>query len=111
MLAEVRDETQQSCGRRAGVHGRPAARLGSGADQDPDQAVPVASVAQAAPAFPPLTGRVTDAAGVLPADVAASLDAKLAALETATGTQLEACIPLPKMVTSLPAPDIDARAA
>jgi len=47
-----------------------------------------ASVAHAAPTFPPLTGRVTDAAGVLPAEVAASLSAKLEALETATGTQL-----------------------
>ena len=42
----------------------------------------------AAPTFPPLTGRVTDAANVLPADTVAALDAKLAALETATGTQL-----------------------
>ena len=42
----------------------------------------------AAPTFPPLTGRVTDAAGVLPADVVQSLTAKLQALETTTGTQL-----------------------
>ncbi len=40
------------------------------------------------PTFPPLAGRVTDAAGILPADTAAALTAKLAALETATGTQL-----------------------
>lgn len=44
--------------------------------------------AQAAPTFPALTGRVTDAAGILPADTVAALDAKLAALEAATGTQL-----------------------
>lgn len=48
----------------------------------------VAGAVRAAPAFPPLTGRVTDAANVLPADVRAALDAKLAALETANGTQL-----------------------
>lgn len=42
----------------------------------------------AAPTFPPLAGRVTDAAGILPAETVAALDAKLAALETATGTQL-----------------------
>lgn len=47
-----------------------------------------AAPAAAAPTFPPLAGRVTDAAGVLPADVVASLTTKLAALETATGTQL-----------------------
>ncbi len=48
----------------------------------------VAGAAWAAPTFPPLTGRVTDAAHVLPPETAAALDAKLAALETATGTQL-----------------------
>ncbi len=48
----------------------------------------IASVAHAAPAFPPLTGRVTDAANVLPAEVNAALTAKLEALQTATGTQL-----------------------
>ena len=42
----------------------------------------------AAPVFPPLTGRVTDAAAIIPADTAAALDTRLAALETATGTQL-----------------------
>lgn len=47
-----------------------------------------AGPAAAAPTFPPLTGRVTDAAGVLPADVAAGLTSKLEALETSTGTQL-----------------------
>ena len=36
--------------------------------------------AAAEPTFPPLTGRVTDAAGVLPADTAAALEAKLKAL-------------------------------
>ncbi|MGY4514880.1 sensor histidine kinase [Lysobacter sp. HA18] len=40
-----------------------------------------------------------------------ALDGKLRIESGATGTQLEACIPLPKMVTSLPAPDIDVRAA
>lgn len=44
--------------------------------------------AAAEPTFPKLTGRVTDAAGVLPADVAAQLDARLKALEDSTGTQL-----------------------
>ena len=48
----------------------------------------LAGPVHAAPTFPPLTGRVTDAAGVLPADVVQSLTAKLQALETATGTQL-----------------------
>jgi len=37
--------------------------------------------------FPPLTGRVVDAAHVLPADVAARLDQKLAALETQSHRQ------------------------
>ena len=44
--------------------------------------------AQAAPAFPPLTGRVTDAAGILPAATVAALDTRLAALEASTRTQL-----------------------
>jgi len=44
--------------------------------------------AAAEPAFPKLTGRVTDAAGVLPADTVAALEAKLKALEDSTGTQL-----------------------
>jgi len=48
----------------------------------------LASPAFAAPTYPPLTGRVTDAAGVLPADVAAGLEARLKALEDSTGTQL-----------------------
>lgn len=39
-------------------------------------------------AFPALAGRVTDAAGVLPADVKADLEARLKALEDTTGTQL-----------------------
>ena len=44
--------------------------------------------AVAGPVFPKLTGRVTDAAGVLPPDRVAALDARLKALEDATGTQL-----------------------
>lgn len=47
-----------------------------------------ASVAHAAPTFPPLTGRITDAADVLPPATVAELTAKLEALETATGRQL-----------------------
>ena len=42
----------------------------------------------AAPAFPPLTGRVTDAAGILPADTIAALDARLKTLEDTTTVQL-----------------------
>ncbi len=38
--------------------------------------------------FPPLTGRVTDAANIIPADEAARLTQKLAALEQKTGRQL-----------------------
>jgi uncharacterized protein len=48
----------------------------------------LASPAFAAPTYPPLTGRVSDAAGVLPADVAAALETRLKALEDTTGTQL-----------------------
>ncbi len=44
--------------------------------------------AAAEPTFPKLTGRVTDAAGVLPAETTAALEAKLKALEDTTGTQL-----------------------
>ncbi len=44
--------------------------------------------ALAEPAYPPLTGRVTDAAGVLPADVVTRLEGKLKTLEDTTGTQL-----------------------
>lgn len=52
-------------------------------------ALALASIARAAPiAFPPLTGRVVDAANVLPPETRATLTAKLQALETATGTQL-----------------------
>jgi uncharacterized protein len=47
-----------------------------------------ASAALAAPAFPPLTGRVVDAANVIPADAEARLDQKLAALEAQSGRQL-----------------------
>ena len=48
----------------------------------------LAAPAFAQPAFPKLAGRVTDAAGVLPADVVARLDTKLKVLEDTTGTQL-----------------------
>jgi uncharacterized protein len=44
--------------------------------------------AGAAPTFPPLSGRVVDQAHVLPAPVAADLDAKLAALQAKTSRQL-----------------------
>lgn len=44
--------------------------------------------AQQGPQFPALTGRVTDAAEVIPADVEARLDGKLAALEAQKGSQL-----------------------
>jgi len=42
----------------------------------------------AAPGFPPLSGRVVDAANVLSADQRAALDTKLATLETQSGIQL-----------------------
>ncbi|MGN6500978.1 MAG: TPM domain-containing protein, partial [Tsuneonella sp.] len=42
----------------------------------------------AAQDFPPLTGRVVDAANVIPPEVEASLDAKLAALEQQSQRQL-----------------------
>ena len=48
----------------------------------------LAAPAFADPVFPKLTGRVTDAAGVLPADQVAALEARLKALEDTTGTQL-----------------------
>jgi uncharacterized protein len=44
--------------------------------------------AQAAPTFPPLTGRVVDAANVIPPDAEARLDQKLAGLQTQSGRQL-----------------------
>ena len=47
-------------------------------------ALPVA----AEPVFPKLTGRVSDAAGVLTPDAVAGLETRLQALEAATGTQL-----------------------
>jgi len=47
----------------------------------------VAAGAAAAPTFPTLSGRVVDEAGILPVGVAASLDAKLAALEEKTTDQ------------------------
>ena len=50
--------------------------------------IALAVEARAAPAFPPLTGRVTDAAGILPADTVSALDARLAALEKQTSIQL-----------------------
>ena len=48
----------------------------------------VAGAARAAPSFPPLSGRVVDAAHVLPAPVVADLTAKLATLEMKTSRQL-----------------------
>jgi uncharacterized protein len=48
----------------------------------------IAAPALAAPTFPPLTGRVVDAANVLPPDVEARIDQKLAALETQSRRQL-----------------------
>ena len=48
----------------------------------------LASAAMAAPSFPKLDGRVTDAAGILPVDTRAAIDAKLAALEKSTTIQL-----------------------
>ena len=48
----------------------------------------LAAPAFAEPAYPKLAGRVTDAAGVLPADTVTALEARLKALEDATGTQL-----------------------
>ncbi|MBU6167385.1 MAG: TPM domain-containing protein [Alphaproteobacteria bacterium] len=48
----------------------------------------LAAPAFADPVFPKLSGRVVDAAAVLPADAVARLDARLKALEDSTGTQL-----------------------
>jgi uncharacterized protein len=50
--------------------------------------VGLAVEARAAPSFPPLTGRVVDAANILPDTDVAALDAKLAALEKQTSIQL-----------------------
>jgi uncharacterized protein len=47
-----------------------------------------APVQAAAPSFPPLTGRVVDAANVLSAQAKGELTQKLAALETKTARQL-----------------------
>jgi uncharacterized protein len=47
-----------------------------------------ASEARAAPEFPALEGRVTDAAGLLPAETETRLTAQLKTLEDTTGTQL-----------------------
>jgi uncharacterized protein len=46
------------------------------------------AVALAAPTFPPLTGRIVDDAGVIPANVKTELDAKLAQIEAKTTDQL-----------------------
>jgi uncharacterized protein len=46
-----------------------------------------AGAAAAAPTFPPLTGRVVDEAGIIPADAAQQLTGKLAALEDKTTDQ------------------------
>ncbi|RZJ98217.1 MAG: methanol dehydrogenase [Novosphingobium sp.] len=48
----------------------------------------LAGPALAAPSFPPLSGRVVDAANVIPPDVEARIDQKLAALETQSRRQL-----------------------
>lgn len=48
----------------------------------------LAAPAFAAPTFPPLTGRVVDAAGILPAEVQGALEANLERLEGQTGRQL-----------------------
>ncbi len=48
----------------------------------------LAAPAFAAPTYPKLAGRVTDAAGILPAETVQSLEAQLKALEDGTGTQL-----------------------
>jgi uncharacterized protein len=45
------------------------------------------TIPAAALTFPPLTGRVVDQAGIIPPNVEASLDAKLASLEAATTDQ------------------------
>lgn len=45
-------------------------------------------LAWAADAYPPLTGRIVDAAGVLPADRKATLESKLDGLEAKSGIQL-----------------------
>ena len=47
-----------------------------------------AAPAFSAPTFPKLDGRVTDAAGILPAETRAALDTRLAALEKTTTIQL-----------------------
>ena len=47
-----------------------------------------AAIAQAAPNFPALTGRVVDAANVLSPESRVALDSKLATLETQSGIQL-----------------------
>lgn len=51
-------------------------------------AVLIVGIAVAAPTFPTLTGRVVDEAGVIPADVEARIEGKLAALEAKTTDQL-----------------------
>lgn len=50
--------------------------------------VVASGTAAAAPTFPPLTGRVVDDAGILPAQTRTELDQKLAALEAKTTDQL-----------------------
>lgn len=50
--------------------------------------VALAFPAGAAPSFPPLTGRVVDAANILPEATRTNLDARLAALEKSTTTQV-----------------------
>jgi uncharacterized protein len=50
--------------------------------------LPALAQTQTGPTFPPLTGRVVDAANILPADMRTSLTEKLQALQDKTTTQL-----------------------
>ena len=72
-------------------HAAPAAARLAAAAQTPPQA---GQKPGQGPQFPSLTGRVVDAANIIPADVEARLDQKLAALETQSRRQL--------VVTTLP---------
>ena len=59
------------------------------------------AMAGAEPTFPALTGRVVDAANIIPADERARLDQKLAALEAQSGRQLVvATVPIFRVMTS-----------
>ena len=74
----------------SGQHGRTVNRLGGIAFLLAAllAVMTLAFPAQAAPKFPALTGRVTDAAGILPAETVTTLDARLAELEKTTTIQL-----------------------